>query len=80
MKRYEEMTREEINAIVNRGGADLRQLNAQVSDHLNGLELSRQALAVIHDTDLNSIAECFGGLFTAEEVEEYIAESYPEEE
>lgn len=31
---------------------------------------------VINGTDINAMAECFGGLFTAEDVETYIDAEY----
>lgn len=80
MKKYTEMTSEEIRQIVNRGGDKLVKLNQQVSDFLDGLELSERAQDIIENTDGNVIAECFGGLMSAEEVENYIREEYPEEE
>lgn len=78
--KYTEMTSEEIRQIVNRGGDKLVKLNQQVSDFLDSLELSERAQDIIANTDGNAIAECFGGLMSAEEVEAYILEEYPEEE
>ena len=69
MKKYTEMTRAEINKIVNQGGDALRKLNKEVADHIEGLNLSDKARDLIESTDINSFAEIFGGLFTAEEIE-----------
>ena len=80
MKKYTEMTNEEILQIVNRGGDKLVKLNQQVGDYLNSLELSDRARKIIANTDERVIAECFGGLMSAEEVEEFIKEEYPIEE
>lgn len=54
--------------------------NQETADFLDSLELSDRARNIIAQTDINMMAECFGGLETAEEVEEYIRENYPEEE
>ena len=78
--KYAEMTSEEIRQIINRGGSELAKLNQQVADFLDGLELSSRSREIISQTDINVMAECFGGLETAEEVEEYIRAYYPEEE
>ena len=77
--KYTEMSREQICQIVNRGGDKLVKLNQQVGDFLDCLELSERARDIIANTDGNSIAECFGGLMSAQEVENYILEEYPEE-
>ena len=79
MKKYAEMNSEEIRQIVNRGGDKLVKLNQQVGDYLDSLELSERARDIIANTDGNSIAECFGGLMSAQEVENFIREEYPEE-
>lgn len=79
MKKYAEMNSEEIRQIVNRGGDKLVKLNQQVGDYLDSLELSERARGIIANTDENSIAECFGGLMSAQEVESFIREEYPEE-
>lgn len=71
-KRYAEMTRSEINEIINRGGKELKDLNRIVADYLDGLQLSEDAKLMIADTDFNAMAECFGGLFTAAEVESFV--------
>lgn len=76
MKDYKEMTREEINAIIRKGGDELKKLNQTVANHLDALDLSEEALNIIADTDINNMAECFGGLFTSEQIEECIRENY----
>lgn len=76
MKNYTEMTRNEIFEIVKRGGDAKRKLNQEVADYLDGLKLSDRAEDIIHGTEISGMAENFGGLFTAEEVEEYIRENY----
>nr|DAG34858.1 MAG TPA: hypothetical protein [Caudoviricetes sp.] len=80
MKNYTEYTRNEINEITKRGGDDLKKLNKMVADYLDGLDLSDRARAVISDTDFNCMAICFGGMMTAEEIEEDIKEQYGEED
>lgn len=54
--------------------------NQKVADFLDSLELSDRARSIIAQTDINMISECFGGLKTAEEVEEYIRDNYPDDE
>ena len=54
--------------------------NQEVADFLDSLKLSDRARSIIAQTDINMMAECFGGLETAEEVEEYIRENYPDDE
>lgn len=54
--------------------------NQEIADFLDSLELSDRARNIIAQTDINMMAECFGGLETAEEVERYIRDNYPEEE
>ena len=76
MKEYKQMTQKDINNIISKGGDDLRKLNKKVSEYLESLKLSQKAINIIADTDLNNIAECFGGLMTAEEVEQYIKDNY----
>ncbi len=76
MKKYTEMTRGEILAVVNRGGDKKEKLNQMVSDHLHSLDLSEEAQSIITQTGIGELAECFGGLFTAEEVEDCISECY----
>ena len=80
MKKYEEMSGDEILRIVNKGGADLVKLNQEVADYLNKLNLSERAEYVISDTEISCIAAVFGGLFTAAEVEEYVNQEFPEKE
>lgn len=80
MKKYTEMTKNEIDEIIRRGGDKKTRLNQEVADHLHSLNLSERARDVIAATDINAMAEAFAGLLTAEEVEEEIAENYPEEE
>ncbi len=76
MKKYIEMTKREITEVVNKGGDDKRRLNQMVADHLDALNLSSEAQDVIFDTDINAMAETFGGLFTKEEIENCIKENY----
>lgn len=75
---YLTMTNEEIVAIVNKGGVDKRHLNEAVSDFLDRIynDLSEEARAIIADTDINIMAETFGGLKSAQEVNEFIASEY----
>ncbi len=80
MKNYKEYTRNEINEITKRGGDDLKKLNQMVADYLDSLKLSDKARAVISDTDFNCMAICFGGMLTAEEIEEDIKDQYGEED
>lgn len=80
MKEYTEYTRKEINEITKRGGDDLKKLNKMVADYLDDLDLSDRARAVISDTDFNCMAICFGGMMTAEEIEEDVKEQYGEED
>ncbi len=54
--------------------------NQGTADFLDSLELSDRARSIIAQTDINMMVECFGGLETAEEVEEYIRENYPDDE
>ena len=53
--------------------------NQKTADFLDSMKLSDRARSIIAQTDINMMAECFGGLETAEEVEKYIREYYPEE-
>lgn len=80
MKKYTELTRSEIIEIVNKGGSERVKLNRAVADHLDSLYLSEKAHNIINSTDCGAMAECFGALMTAEEVEQFIAENYGEEE
>lgn len=54
--------------------------NQETADFLDSLKLSDRARNIIAQTDINMMAECFGGLETAEEVEDYIRENYPDDE
>ena len=80
MKKYEDMSVNEISRIVNKGGADLVTLNEQVVDFLDRLDLSERARDAIASTEIRIMAEEFGGLMTADEVEKFVQEYYPEEE
>ncbi len=80
MKEYTEYTREEIKKITARGGDECRKLNKMTADYLDNLDLSDRARDIISDTDFNCLALCFGGMLTAEEIEEYIKDEYGEEE
>lgn len=80
MKEYTQMNMNEISRIVNRGGADLVRLNNQVRDFLDHLDLSERARDAIDSTEIRIMAEEFGGLMTADEVEKFVQEYYPEEE
>lgn len=53
--------------------------NQKTADFLDSLKLSDRARSIIAQTDINMMAECFGGLETAEEVEQFIKDEYPEE-
>lgn len=76
--KYEEMTMDQINEITRRGGDQLRKLNKAVADYLDGLKLSDKAREQISQTDINNMADVFGGCFTSEEVEE-VVNSYCED-
>ena len=76
--KYEEMTMDKINEITRRGGDQLRKLNKSVADYLDGLKLSDKAREQISQTDINNMADVFGGCFTSEEVEE-VVKSYCED-
>lgn len=80
MKKYEDMSANEISQIVNKGGADLVTLNEQVMDFLDRLDLSERARDAIASTEIRIMVEEFGGLMTADEVEKFVQEYYPEEE
>lgn len=80
MKKYEEMSGDEILHIVNKGGADLAKLNQEVANYLDKLDLSEKAKYVISDTEISCIAAEFGGLFTAADVEEYVNQTFTEED
>lgn len=66
----------EIQKIVKRGGDALNQLNQEVADYLDSLQLSKEARDVIAGTDINSMAEVFGGLYSEKEVEEFVSEYF----
>ena len=78
MKKYTDMTAEEITTIIDRGGNDLDKLNQQVRNYLDTLELSDYSKAVIDATEIRCMAECFGGIYSATDVDKYIVENYPE--
>ena len=80
MKEYTEYTRKEINEITKRGGDDLKKLNQMTVDYLDSLDLSERARDIICDTDFNCMAIFYGGMFTAEEVEECINDEYGKED
>lgn len=80
MKEYAQMNMNEISRIVAVGGADLVRLNNQVRDFLDHLDLSERARDAIDSTEIRIMAEEFGGLMTADEVEKFVQEYYPEEE
>lgn len=71
MKNYENMSMDEIQRIVNKGGDDLLKLNDAVASHLDKLDLSDEVRDMVNQTDIRSLAEVFGGLFTAEQVAEF---------
>ena len=73
---YLKMSQNEINEIIRKGGADLLELNKLVSEHLEGLKLSKYSKNIINNTDYNCIADVFNGLYTAEEVEDFIINYY----
>lgn len=74
--KYVDMDFESVRKIVNKGGADLNKLNQEVVDYLDKLDLSDNARAIIAGTEIGVMAEAFGGLHTAQEVEDYIKENY----
>lgn len=80
MKDYKEMTREEMNAIIRKGGDELKKLNQVVADYLDGLDLSKEARNIITNTDINCMAESFGGLFAVDQVESFVKENYCDED
>lgn len=49
-------------------------------DFLDRLDLSERARDAIASTEIRIMAEEFGGLMTASEVEKYVEEYYPDEE
>lgn len=50
------------------------------ADYLDGLDLSERAREIICGTDFDCMALCYGGMLTAEEVEECINDEYGEED
>lgn len=76
MKKYTEMTQGEISNISNRGGGEKIELVHAIREHLDSLNLSQKARDAIAQSDLTGLAEGFGGLFTAEEVEQFVSEIY----
>lgn len=49
-------------------------------DFLDRLDLSERARDAVASTEIRIMAEEFGGLMTASEVEKFVGEYYPEEE
>ena len=62
-----------------KGEGDMKK-NQETADFLDSLKLSDRARSIIAQTDINMMSECFGGLKTAEEVEDYIRDNYPDDE
>lgn len=75
---YKGMSSWEINDIVKRGGDAKTQLNRAVSDYLDTLDLSDKAREIINTT--YPVCEVFGGMFTAEDVEDAVNEYFGDEE
>lgn len=57
-----------------------KNINQITADKLDAMELSERVRNIIAQTDINVMEECFGGLETADEVEQYIRENYPDED
>lgn len=78
MKVYTEMTMDEITNVVNRGGDEKRKLDIAVQEHIESMidKLSDKAKEVFFDTDCNGLAEVFGGIFTAEEFNEFVEDNF----
>ena len=78
MKAYTEMTMDEIREIVNRGGDQKRKLDIAVQEHIESMidQLSDKARDIFLNTDCNGLAEVFGGIFTAEEFNEFIEDNF----
>ena len=78
MKAYTEMTMDEIRVIVNRGGDEKRKLDIAVQEHIESIfdKLSDKAREVFLNTDCNGLAEVFGGIFTADELNEFVEDNY----
>lgn len=66
----------EIQKIIKNGGEALNKLNQEVADYLDSLQLSEEARNAIAGTDINSMAEVFGGLYSEKEVEEFVSEYF----
>lgn len=80
-----EMTREKLIEELSKSDYAARwrrfkKLNQMTADYLDSLNLSDKERAVISETDFNCLAICFGGMLTAEEIEEDIKEQYNEED
>lgn len=58
----------------------MKNKNQEMADFLDSLKLSDRARSIIAQTDINMMSECFGGLETAEEMEEYIRDNYSDDE
>ena len=82
MKAYTEMTMDEIMEIVNRGGDKKRKLDIAVQEHIESIfdKLSDKAREVFLNTDCNGLAEVFGGIFTADELNEFVEDNYSDDE
>ena len=78
MKVYTEMTMDEIREIVNHGGDQKRKLDIAVQEHIESMidQLSDKAREVFLNTDCNGLAEVFGGIFEADEFNEYIEDNF----
>ena len=72
MKAYSELSKQEIDNIVLKGGEELAILNEMVAEYLKSLGLTEESRRVIHGTHIHNMATIFGGLMTAEEVELFI--------
>ena len=82
MKAYTEMTTNEIMEIVNRGGDEKRKLDIAVQEHIESMidQLSDKAREVFLNTDCSGLAEVFGGIFTADELNEFVEDNYSDDE
>lgn len=58
----------------------MKNRNQEVANRLERMNLSQRAQDVIHNTDLNVLADLFEDLKTEEDVEAYVAENYPSTE
>lgn len=54
--------------------------NQMVADRLDKMKLSKFAKQIIDSTDMDVMEECFGSMKSEEEVEEYMLESYLDDE